>query len=128
MRIAIISLARNITLLEDVALRKFPIHIVLFFSIIATEVVRPALSPAMAQNVAVRARMECVGRNIAKVDDGHMDPRHLALAIRPMCHAQHESAMQATMLDAWRKTPRTQANELEIDHTLAAVLYFKRQR
>ncbi len=88
------------------------------------------LALAIAQGVpagdaAVRAHLECVHDQVAKLDDGRMDPQRLAKTILPLCHAEHEAAVQATGGSPARFDKDRQ--ELELMHTWAAVL-LARQR
>ncbi len=72
---------------------------------------------------AARADMECVRDKVIKLDDGRMDPRALATIIQPLCHAEHEMAMQAQ--EGWKVTPEKRRQDVEFMHTWAAVLWVK---
>ncbi len=74
-----------------------------------------ALGANTSQTEAVRAHMECVVKNVAQLDDGKMAPEVLAGMIVPLCHAAHAAAMKAT-------NGSVDAQQLELDHTIAAVL------
>jgi ABC-type transporter MlaC component len=73
----------------------------------------------------VQAHMECVMSRAAKIDDGQMGASSLAKLILPFCHVEHEAAMNASSTQAWRTTPKEQAQKLELDHTTAAVQFYR---
>jgi hypothetical protein len=82
-----------------------------------------AQSPNDAKLAAARAHMYCVRDNVAKFDDGKMDPNHLAEIIMPLCHSLHEASEQAIQPQEWNATSPNKAHEVEFTHTLAAVLW-----
>lgn len=91
--------------------------------IVLTLVLPPSVAAADVQ-AAVRAHMECVVSKAKKMDDGQMDARRLAQLIIPLCHVEHDAAMQASSPQSWSKTAHGRAQEVEFDHTTAAVLFY----
>jgi hypothetical protein len=75
------------------------------------------------KTVAVRADMNCVLNNVVSLDDGKMDPKHLAEMIVPICHAFHEAAELAVQPEDWKATPADKARDMEFMHTWANVLW-----
>lgn len=80
-----------------------------------------AVAAGPGVEAAVRAHMECVWKNAAKMDDGRMDPKQLAQLLLPLCRAEHEAAMHLATPQASEEGIR----ELEFPHTLAAVFAYR---
>jgi hypothetical protein len=99
--------------------------VILFVTVIGSGA---GLATDAGAQAAVRAHMECVGDKAAKMDDGQMQPSRVAELIQPLCHSEHEAAMLASSPQKWKATPEAQARELELDHTQAAVLYYRNHR
>ncbi len=80
------------------------------------------IGSAHAQNDAqslVMEHMACVFANAGRIDDLQMDPKELATKVQPLCHNAHVAAEAAVGVSA------DQAQNIEYDHTLAAVLLFR---
>ena len=61
----------------------------------------------------------CVFTNAIKLDDGKMEPQALAKLVQPICHEKHVAAEAAVGVSA------EQAQNVEYDHTLAAVMLYR---
>ena len=77
---------------------------------------------------AVQGHLNCVRAYVAKLDDGRIPANRLAKLIVPLCHAEHEAAMQASEKESWQRTPEQDRHDVEIEHTLAAIQWARSQR
>jgi hypothetical protein len=99
--------------------------IFLALGLIVASVTEGALAADSDAQSAVKTHMECVANNASKMDDGQMDPKRLAELIQPHCHAEHEFAMQTASPEKWKATSEDWARKLELDHTIAAILFYR---
>lgn len=88
---------------------------------------KPSYSQTLSPEAqaAMLAHMGCVVRNAREMDDGKIAPQSLAEMIVPHCHAEHEAAQQAVMAAQWAATPPDRQKEMELNHTWAAVLFYR---
>jgi hypothetical protein len=74
---------------------------------------------------AVGEHTLCVETNAANMDDAHKTAEELAKAILPLCHAQYEAAMLASMPGRWPKMPPNTARDVELAHTITAIQRYR---
>ncbi len=82
---------------------------------------------ASSDDAAVRVHMECVRVRMLSLDDGRTDPKRLAEQILPLCHAEHEAAMGRPSASGAAEASDAASHEVELDHTLAAVLLLRKR-